>query len=608
MHHFLGSKISNSHEMISSSKSQHTLYIETKEALMPHDDNVNDWLKRWALQAPDRIFLAERNQQNDWAKISYGEMLNSVLRVASALIVNGAKPEHKLIAFSRNSIRHAIMQMACTAIGLIYVPVAPIFGRSEHFKSKISSLIELVNPTWVYAESIYSVLSDINNKALHFITDSQSPPEFKAYQLDAWLNHDISTALVEYEAKITPETWVKILFTSGSTGMPKGVPNSHSMICANQQALVQIWPFLLSSPPVIVDWLPWHHTFGGNHNFYMILRNGGTLYIDHGQPTASEFDISLQNLKQINPTIYLNVPQGHSQLLPYIEQDKAFADHFFKKLKVIFSAASSLSADLWLRWKRLCESYESQACLLSGWGCTETSPLATNTNFLSLSSGNIGLPVPGCKLKLRATKLGYQVGVKGPNVFKGYIGDSKKPYFDEEGYFDTGDLVSFLDPEKFGGGLKFEGRRGENFKLSSGSWVHVQKIRMELIYQLPQIIQDVAVIGVSQDNVGILIIPNMTSCQNIMKCPTATLESISQSSEIQDQILLTIHLLNKKNKGISRQIRHLAFAIPPLDINTNEITAKGYINQGAVSKNRKDFINRLYQQNQFTFPEIFFYD
>jgi feruloyl-CoA synthase len=581
-----------------------TIYLESTEPLRPHCQNVYTWLKRWAFETPERPFLAQRNMQGNWDVKTYAQMLDLVQRVASALITHGAQPHDNLLILSGNSLRHAIIQLACTAIGLISVPVSPAYTRLEKGKHKLLHILQQVNPTWIYAESndqLLTIIDIVNLDTVNLISAAGSSRERMIHGLDTWVDHKISPVFHEYASAVTPGTCVKILFTSGSTGMPKGVPNTHEMICSNQQALTQVWPFLLKSPPVVLDWLPWHHTFGGNHNFYMILCNGGTMYIDQGKPTSDNFQVTLDNLKEISPTIYLNVPYGHSQLIPHLEQDKYFAQHFFLKLQLVFTASSALPQDLWERWQRLFKHYRPQTCLSAGWGGTETAPMVTNINFQTSESHNIGLPVPGCQLKLHAHADSYEICVKGPNVFSGYLGDVKQASFDEEGYFHTGDLVSFIDQKDINQGMKFEGRYFENFKLSNGSWVNVNILRAALIALSQDIIQDALITGEFREELGVIIIPNIFTCRKIMGCPDADLLSISQSARIQEKVTTIVRDFNKIQKVKNNQILRVTFIKSSLSMTKNELTDKGYINQRAVLKNLKFLVDQLYRQKPLTF-------
>ena len=322
---------------------------------------------------------------------------------------------------------------------------------------------------------------------------------------------------------VTPDTVAKILFTSGSTAEPKGVINTHRMLCSSQQAKAQVWPFLETQPPVLVDWLPWNHTFGGNHNFNLVLRNGGTLYIDGGRPVPSQFARSLENLRDIAPTLYVNVPRGFELLVPALQGDPQLRERFFSRLQLIFYAAASLPSHLWDALIELSiRATGAPVPLVSAWGSTETAPLATDCHFQAPQPGVIGLPVPGCELKLLANGAKWEVRVRGANVFPGYWGEPNLTarHFDEEGFYRIGDAVRFADEAAPERGLVFDGRISEDFKLTTGTWVSVGNLRVRAVAALAPIAQDVVVAGHERSEVRFLIFPNIAACRTL--CPDLT--------------------------------------------------------------------------------------
>ncbi len=293
--------------------------------------------------------------------------------------------------------------------------------------------------------------------------------------------------------------------------MPKGVINTQRMLCSNQQAIIQIWPFITHRPPVLVDWLPWNHTFGSNHNFNMILRNGGTLYIDAGKPVPGLFDSTIENLREIAPTVYFNVPRGFQMLAPYLEQDAILRDHFFSQLDTIFYAAAALPQDLWVRFEALSmAALGKKIAMTSAWGLTESAPLATGVHFPIDRAGVIGLPVPGTELKMLPNAGKLELRLRGPNITPGYLGrdDLTQEAFDEEGFYKTGDAGKFADPDDPAKGILFDGRVAEDFKLLTGSWVSTGMVRVAAISACTEIIQDAVVTGHDRDEIGLLVIPN----------------------------------------------------------------------------------------------------
>jgi feruloyl-CoA synthase len=375
-------------------------------------------------------------------------------------------------------------------------------------------------------------------------------------------------------AKVGPDTVAKILFTSGSTGTPKGVINTHRMLCANQQMLAQAWPFVEDAPPVVVDWLPWNHTFGGNHNFNLVLRNGGTMVIDAGTPVPGLVETTVRNLSEVAPTMYFNVPRGFDLLLPFLEKDAALRENFFKRLDALFYAAAALPQNLWDRLKAL----KSDLKMLSAWGSTETAPLATSVHFPMDRPGVIGLPVAGCELKLVPAAGKLEVRVRGENVTPGYYGrpDLTRAAFDEEGFYRIGDAVKLADPADPAKGIVFDGRVAEDFKLSSGTWVHAGGLRVRLIAAGDPIIQDAVITGHDRNEVGALVF----------------LSPAAKGVDVHARLAQALEAFAGEPSS-TRIARVMVMSEPP-SIDANEITDKGYMNQRAVLERRAELVERLY--------------
>jgi feruloyl-CoA synthase len=402
-------------------------------------------------------------------------------------------------------------------------------------------------------------------------------------------------------ASVTVDTVAKILFTSGSTDEPKGVINTQRMLCSNQQARAQVWPFLQAQPPLLVDWLPWNHTFGGNHNFNLILRNGGTLYIDGGRPTPVLFPQTLANLREVAPTVFFNVPRGYELLVPALRADAELCHTFFSRLQVIFYAAASLPLHLWKALTELPAEATGAIPLVSAWGSTETAPLATDCHFQADGPGVIGLPVPGCELKLLPDGSKLEVRVRGPNVSPGYWGqpDLTAKHFDDEGFYLIGDAIRFVDevtPER---GLVFDGRVSEDFKLTTGTWVRVGNLRTLAIAALAPIAQDVVVAGHDRTAVSFLIFPNIPACRALC----AGLDADAPVQQVIGHPTVRAHVVNGlltlRSQGpasSTHAVGALVLTEPP-SIDSGEITDKGYINQRTVLALRKESLEALYTPN-----------
>jgi feruloyl-CoA synthase len=389
-------------------------------------------------------------------------------------------------------------------------------------------------------------------------------------------------------ATIGPATVAKILFTSGSTGIPKGVINTHGMLCANQQQVVQGWPFVEDRPPVVVDWLPWNHTFGGNYNFNLVLRNGGTMYIDAGKPAPGLVETTVRNLRDVSPTMYFNVPRGYDLLLPFLEADAELRSRFFRELDMLFYAAAALPQNLWERIEKLARAERPGGlAMLSAWGSTETAPLATQVHFAIERAGVIGLPVPGCELKLVPAGGKLEARVKGPNVTPGYYrrDDLTRAAFDEEGYYRIGDAVRLADPVDPARGLVFDGRVAEDFKLTTGTWVHAGAVRVRLIAAANPVVQDAVIAGHDRDEVGALVFLNPAATREL--APDAVGETLRRA----------LASLAAEPGGSSTHPVRLLIATEPPSIDANEITDKGYLNQRAILERRAALVATLYSDD-----------
>jgi feruloyl-CoA synthase len=398
-------------------------------------------------------------------------------------------------------------------------------------------------------------------------------------------------------AAITPATIAKFLFTSGSTGAPKAVINTHGMLTASQTAKAQVWPFLNASELVVLDWLPWSHTFGANHNFNMVLRNGGTLYIDQGKPAPGLFAASLDNLRSVIPTVYFNVPRGFDMLLGALREDQALREKFFTNVRFAFYAAAALPQNLWDALEELSRRTVGRALpMVSAWGSTETAPLATDCHFLADRPGNIGVPVPGTELKLVPSGEKLEVRVRGPNVTPGYwkAPDLTAEAFDEEGFYRIGDAVKFAEAGRPERGLYFDGRISEDFKLSSGTWVTVGMLRVAAVAALAPVAQDIVITGHDEDEVRFLVFPNVAACRAIAGLPeAASLADVLASEKVREAVRQGLAKLKAQNSGSAGHATRAVLLLEPPSIDDGEITDKGYINQRAVLARRADALARL---------------
>jgi feruloyl-CoA synthase len=543
--------------------------VRSPQKLGPYSRCVTEWLSHWSDHAPERVFLAERSKKDGgWRKLAYREAYGAARRIGQALLEKGLGKDKPVAILSDNGIDHAVLALGAMHVGVPVAPISPAYSLMSKDYSKLKYIFDLVQPGLVYAddpEKYKTALATVGAK-------STSVAEL--------LEVNPGSLMERAFLQLKEDSVAKILFTSGSTGLPKGVINTHRMLCANQQMILQAWPFLEEKPPVVVDWLPWNHTFGANHNFNMVLRNGGTIYVDGGKPVPGLVEQTVANLREISPTLYFNVPRGFDLLLPYLEKDEALRENFFRNLDVLFFAAAALPQNLWDRIRKL----KPDLALLSAWGSTETAPLATSVHFPIDRPGVIGLPVAGCELKLVPNAGKLEVRVRGPNVMPGYFkrDDLTKAAFDEERFYRIGDAVKLADPADPAKGIVFDGRVAEDFKLSTGTWVHVGAMRVKLIAAGDPLIQDAVITGHDRAEMGALLFLN----------PSVT-KDVTQDW-IRSRLAAVLERLAHEPGSSTRVTRLLALSEPP-SIDANEITDKGYLNQRAVLERRAALVEKLYR-------------
>ncbi len=522
--------------------------------------------------------------------------------IGQSLLDCGLGPDRPLLILAENGIDHALMVLGAMHVGVPVVPVSTAYARLSQDFGKLRHIFRLTAPGMIYvdeADRYAAALQAIGATTTQIAASRGTLPGVRLLPFAALVASRPGPAVGAAFAKVGPDTVAKILFTSGSTGEPKGVINTQGMLCANQESIAAGWPFLSHRPPVIVDWLPWNHTFGANHNFNMMLRHGGTLYIDEGKPTPALIGRTVASLREVSPTVYFNVPRGYAALLDHLEKDAALRDSFFARLDMLFYAAAALPQGLWDRLERLGRQVRGHKVpFVSSWGLTETSPLVTMVHFPIDRPGNIGVPAPGNTVRLVPEGDKLEIRVKGPNVTPGYF---KSPEltakaFDEQGWLRTGDAVRFADPADPAQGLLFDGRTAENFKLSSGTWVNVGMLRTAVITAGAPIIEDAVITGHDRDDIGLLIFPSLAGLRGL--CPDAEpstgLAGLVGRSTVREALLAGLARYNAQAQGSSTRIARCMLLIEPPGIDANEITDKGYINQRAVLTRRAALVERLH--------------
>lgn len=562
---------------------------------------VGEDLEHWGRAAPERLFLAQRKGDGAWQSLNYGEALRQVRRIAAHLLSLGLPAGRPLAVLSDNSIEHALLMLACMHVGIPYAAISPAYSLMSQDHGKLKSLIRRLEPGLIYVaapERFAPALAAI--EGLHqarLVVADHCPPPPGAIRFSELLKASEEAAVDAAYARVGPDTVAKILFTSGSIAEPKGVINTQRMLCASQQAKLAVWPFLAATPPVIVDWLPWNHTFGANHNFNLVLKHGGSLYIDAGRPMPGLFDASVRNLKEIAPTLYFNVPRGFDMLVTALRADAELRRNFFSRLQLMFYAGSALPQNLWEALIELSQAETGRPiAMVTAWGSTETSPLATDCHFQADRSGVIGLPVPGTELKLIPNAGKLEIRVRGPNVMPGYL---KQPEltakaFDEEGFYRIGDAVKFADPDRPEAGLVFDGRVAEDFKLSSGTWVNVGAVRVKGIEMLAPVAQDIVVTGHDADEIGFLVFPNVAACRAMAGLSAdASVADVLAHPAVRERVKSGLQAMRAAGSGSSTHARRALLMLEPPAVDAGEITDKGYINQQAVLSRRIELVREL---------------
>jgi len=563
---------------------------------------TGDWLEQWARQTPDTIFLAERDSADTpWATMTYAGALRRVRAAASWILAQGLSAERPVVILSDNSIDHALFALAAQHVGVPSAAISPAYSLMSRDFDKLKSMISLLQPGAIYVAAtkpFAAALAAI--KPLHeaqIISGRSGDADALAFR-DIAATPETGNVATAFAA-VTPDTIAKFLFTSGSTGTPKAVINTQRMLTSSQQAKAQAWTFLdqCGGDLVLLDWLPWSHTFGANHNFNLVLRNGGSLYIDGGKPAPGLFTTSLANLRSVMPTVYFNVPRGFDMLIAALRGDERLRRRFFSEVRFAFYAGAALPQNLWDALEQLSiETVGHPLPMVSAWGSTETSPLATDCHFLADRSGNIGVPIPGTELKLVASGDKLEVRVRGPNVTPGYwkAPELTKQAFDEEGFYLIGDAVKLADAARPELGLFFDGRVAEDFKLNSGTWVNVGTLRVAGIAALAPLAQDIVVAGHGGDEVRFLVFPNVVACRAHAGLPeTASVSDVLGHDRVRTAIAQGLAKLKQQGANSSGHATRALLLVEPPSVDGGEITDKGYINQRAVLTRRADAVMRL---------------
>ena len=587
--------------------------LQSTEALRWFPDRLTDALEQWAAEAPDRTLVAKRDPRapwnGDWRRVSYAQFLKDIQAVGQALVAHGLSAERPLAILSDNDIEYLTLAFAALWVGVPYVPVSSAYSLISQDYGKLRHILETVTPGMVFASSA------AYGKAISAVVPADVPVVLTEGAIDGRAVLSVAQLLATVpgeaaaaaHAKVGPDTIAKFLFTSGSTKAPKGVINTHRMLCANQQMIHQCLNFLATEPPVLVDWLPWNHTFGGNHNVGIVVYNGGTLYIDGGKPTPKGMAETLRNLREISPTVYFNVPKGFEEIATAMDTDPLLRKTLFARVKAFMFAGAGLSQAVWDKLDAHAEAEVGERVrIITGLGMTETAPSCTFAVGTDVRSGWIGLPVPGVEVKLVPDTSGdphakTEIRFRGPNVMPGYwrAPEQTSEAFDDEGFYKTGDAVKFIDPAHPERGLLFDGRTAEDFKLSTGTFVSVGPLRAKIVAVGDPCIQDAVVTGLNRDEIGLLVFPRPDECRKLAGLPEGTaLPEVLHHPAVRAFFQRVADQLWAAGTGSANRPARLHVLAEPPAIDKGEITDKGSINQRAVLASRAALVEALYEGTQ----------
>jgi len=580
-------------------------YMKADQPLGEHALRLTDRLVHWARTESDRTFIARRAKladgtTGDWRRVSYSEALHSARRIGQLLLDRGLNAQRPVAILSENDIEHALLALGCLYAGVPYCPVSPAYSTVSQDYDKLRHVLATLTPGLVFAadaarygKAIMSVVSPDVEVVLSQGTLGRKTTPFSTLLATG------ATPGVDAAMQATgPDTITKFLFTSGSTKLPKAVINTHGMWCANQQQMRQSMPVLAEEPPVLVDWLPWNHTFGGNHNFGLVVYNGGTLYIDDGKPVPALMGETLRNLREIAPTVYFNVPTGFEAIANAMKTDDALRKNLLSRVKMFFYAGAALAQPVWDTLHEVQEREIGERIVMgTGLGMTESSPFAIFITNPNVKAGYLGVPTPGLELKLVPADGKTEVRYKGPNITLGYWRNEEatKESFDEEGFFCTGDAVQWIDQNDPHQGLKFDGRIAEDFKLATGTFVSVGPLRAKIIAAGAPYVQDAVITGINLKEIGALIFPT-AAVRKLAGLPDdAPQKQVLESAPVQSHFQKVVDELSASATGSASRVARLHLMHEPPSIDKGEVTDKGSINQRAVLKHREALVNALHE-------------
>jgi len=578
------------------------ILVRPDEALGPYPKVLTDRITHWAEVAPKRVCVATRDESGKWRHLTYEQVLAATRSIGQALLDRGLSAERPVVILSENDLEHLLLMLGGQHAGIPTAHISPMYSLVSKDLAQLRHCLNILTPGLVfvsdgekYRRAIEVAVADDMELV---VTDA--PPELRNAALFSELLATPATSAVDAaHDRIDPDSPAKFLFTSGSTGTPKAVINTHRMVCSNQQMIAQIFSFLQDEPPVLLDWLPWNHTFGGNHNIGISLYNGGTFYIDGGNPGPGFIAQTVRNLREIAPTVYFNVPKAYEDLLPLFRSDRALREKFFSRLQLLFYAAAGLSQPVWDAYRALAvETCGERIVMVTGLGATETSPMAIQATWETDRAGHIGIPIPGVELKLVPREGKLEARVRGPNVMPGYWRqpEATQRAFDEEGFYKFGDAVRFVDPADVNQGFVFDGRFSEDFKLATGTWVSVGPLRARILNRFAPYARDVVIAGHDRVDIGILIFADMHACCSLHPAlsPALPWGQILGHESVRSKFNELLKDFVAESTGSSNRVVRAILLEEPPSIDAGEITDKGSLNQHEVLAHRAALVEQLY--------------
>jgi len=580
-------------------------YMVADQELAPYPERLVDRLVHWAHERPTQTLFARRLKNadatfGDWQHISFAQALDTAKHIAQALINKGLNADRPVVILSENDLEHAMMALGCLVAGVPYCPASPAYSTISQDFEKLRHILCTLTPGLVFAADAKrygKAIQTAVDTGIEVVLTHGTVETHKSTSFADLINTPITSAVDEAMQSTGPDTVAKFLFTSGSTKMPKAVINTNRMWCANQQQMAQSMPLLAEQPLVLIDWLPWNHTFGGNHNFGMVIYNGGTLYIDEGKPTPALIQETLRNLREIAPTVYFNVPTGFEAIAKAMHTDDALRKNLLSRVGMFFYAGAALAQPI---WDSLYASQEREVgeriAMTTGLGMTESGPFALFVTNPHVKTADLGVPTPGLEIKLVPDGDKIEIRYKGPNISPGYWRALKETqeHFDDEGFFCTGDAVRWIDEADVHQGLKFDGRIAEDFKLATGTFVSVGPLRAKLIGAGAPYIQDVVITGLNRGEVGAMIFPTANVRALSGLGADASTADVLANKKVLAHFESVLKELSQTSTGSASRIAFAVLLNEPPSIDKGEVTDKGSINQRAVLKHRDALVQALH--------------